>query len=696
MTLKNATDAELWALRDEITKDYETRDTLWDNRRQIRYRRMGPELEQLPLNPRVQDTALMVYQTELPNQEAHKRTKRLIANSAAYEIILLRSGPGLQTLAQELENGVKALDKWMLRGNPTFEWKLTQHQQGDGLGIIRVDFLPDHGQSLKDFDLDDIMADDEDTEIEGAEDRNKARAAFREAVANSKDHNEGEAFDKVTEDALREEVPPFRLIAVDPLNCYWHEDDDGIAVMLETGEKALNPLLEAFSDYGLRFDKDTGKIFIDKERTEAVGARTYPARDIGSSRFSTTSNVSPSVTYTEVRTRENIFIMIEHPKLQNKRRGRRGKGIVFRFPNPFGPYTTGYELVPGDVTTDDDPAYKYQPVIEGVLSTAQAMNVLMTVRLSASVEEALAPPYVKVDSSQPMLPSDEEKTPEIGQENRAIPTIAGEIKRVETPNADIDAAEERLLGETALYQMAEAQEGGAASEDSGHKLAIQVAQADIQLVPYQNARKHALEMIMKGIIYAIRKHGLPVYIPALPDKARKGNKVRAADPAKITPEMADLPFDVLVSLGAETPVTKYAKWQALAQRMEQGTASYQTVVEQSDVEDPEEEIARVMEGKMLIQVMEQLTPILVELAVAQGKRRIEDLVNPDPEELPPEGVQGELGLGIDPATGLAGSRGSGEPQDQVRLPGVNMEVVQGTSEGGPRVGEATEVLPSGQ
>ncbi|KKN40287.1 hypothetical protein LCGC14_0734970 [marine sediment metagenome] len=694
MTLKNASDAELWKLRDEIKKDFITRDTLWDNRREIRYRRMGPALEALPLNSRVKDTALMVYQTEMPNQEAHKRTKRLIANKPQYEVILLRSGGGLQTLAQELENGVKALGKWMSRGNPTFDWKLTQHQQGDGLGIIRVDFLPDHGQSLKDFDLDDIIAGDEDESIEGAAERNKARAAFR--TARTKTENDGDAFKVVTDDALRAEFPPFRLIAVDPLNCYWHEDDDGIAVMVETGEKALNPLLEAFSDYGLRFDKDTGKIFIDEETTEAVGSRTYPALDTGSSRFSTTSNVSASVSYTEVRTRDNIFIMIEHPKLRKGSRRRGGRGVVFSFPNPFGPYTTGYALVPGDVTTDDDPAYKYQPVIEGVLSTAQALNVLMTARLSASIEEALAPAYVKVSSDQPMLPPDEEKTPEIGQENRAIPTIAGEIKRVETPNADIDKAEARLLSETELYQMAEAQEGGASSETSGHRLAIQVAQADIQMVPYQNVRARALEAIMKGIIYAIRKHGLPVYIPALPDGGRKGDKVRVAEPAKITPEMGDLPFDILVSLGAETPITKYAKWQALAQRMEQGTASYQTVVEQSDVEDPEEEIARVMEGRVLIQTMEQLTPMLVELALAAGKRRIDEMVNPEPESAPGAGDQLPLDLGIDPATGLAGGGGApGQPQDQVRLPGLNMPVVQGTSDFGPRSPEGVEVLPRG-
>ena len=577
----------------------------------------------------------------------------------------------------------------MNRGKPTFDWKLVEHQQGDGLGIAKVEFLPTHGISLKDFDLDDITSDDEEADIEGAEDRNKARASFRTERAKRTDGSEEAAFKTVTEDALKAELPPMRLIAVDPLNCYWWEDDDGVALMVETGEKALNPLLEAFRGYGLKFDSSSGKVFIEKETTEAVGARTYPPPDSDAGPH-VGDALSTRVSYTEIRTREHIVIMIEHPKLKRGARGRKGdKGVIFHFDNPFGPYTTGYALVPGDVTTEDSPENKYQPVIEGILSTAQALNVLMTARLSASLEEALAPPYIKVSPDQPMLPSDEEKTPEVGQENRAIPTIPGEIKRVETPNADLDKAEGRLLAETAEYQMQEAQEGGAPSEASGHRLAIQVAQADIQMVPYQNVRKEALAELMKGIVYAVRKHGLPIFIPAMPDGARRGSeKIRVVEPAAIRPEMADLPFDLIITLGAETPVTKYAKWQALAQRMEQGTASYQTVVEQSDTEDPDEEIARVFEGKLLIATMEQLIPALAELAQAYGKQQIQVALgaNEAVEQAPPQ----QLPLGIDPSTGLAQGGGGGADLAQ-RVPGVGMPVVQTTNEDGPRVPEGIEV-----
>lgn len=685
MTLANASDQELWKLRDELMRGFQSRDQIWKDRRKIRYRQMGQELEALPLNPQVTDRALMVYQTELPNQEVHKRTKRLIANKPRWEVVLLKPGADFQSQGQDLENGIKALYNWMNRGKPTTEWKLVEHQQGDGLGIIKVDFIPGHGITLGAFDIDDLTADDEDESIEGASDRNTARSAFRDAM--KKHSNEGKAFDEVTNDVLRAEFPPFRITAVDPLNCYWYEDDDGVAVMLETGQKALNPLLEAFSDYGLKFDKDTGKVFIVEESAEAVGTHT-------SLHDSSGADISQRVTYTEVRTRETIYVMIEHPKLsKNAPRSAKGdsnKGVVFKFPNPFGPRTVGYALVPGDVTTDDDPANKYQPVIEGVLSTAQALNVLMTARLSASLEEALAAPYLRVTPEQEgLLPPNEEKAPSIDQANRNIPTVPGEIKRVESPRADIDRAEGRLIDETLLYKMAEAQQGEATSDTSGHRLAIQVAQADIQQVPYQNARKQALEEIMKGIVYAVRKHGLPVYIPTLPETARRDDKLRVADMAVITPEMADLPFELIVTLGAETPVTKYAKWAALRDRMEAGTAGYQTVVEQSDTEDPDEEIARVFEGKMLIATMEQLIPTLAELAVAYGAERVKErLTGGEPTQ--PEGDQ--LALGLPPESGLvAGGGGGTEADDLARVSGVNMPIAPSTSDFGPPVMEGVEV-----
>lgn len=660
-------ESDIWKLKEELFKDFGGFQKKINDRRKIRYRRMDAELRKLPLNPRISNTALMVYQSELPNQDAHRRTKRLIANKPKFEVVLMDSDPDAQALGQMLEDGFKALYKWMQRGKTPSDYGCVQHQQGDGIGLLKIDFLPGHGVSLADYDLDELLNGDSDTPA-----RKKFLAALKE------NQNPDEAYSKITDDALSAERPPFRMSAPDPVTCAWFEDEDGVAVIGEAGKKSLNPLVSAFKDvgYSLSLNKDQGRLVVTEDDSDAVSAATTP--DSGTY----SKDVSQEVDYCEIRTRKKIYILLEHPAF-SKVKGKKPteRGVMIDFDNPFGPYTTGYALVPGDVTTESDPAEKYQPPILGLLASAQIENTLMTAQVSASLEEALSPAYIKVIDETKQPATDESKAPDV-TENREIPVVAGEIKRVETPKSALPEVERRILAEQGEYKFQEALVGEATSDTSGHRLAIQVAQADIQSVPYQNARAEAIAELMKGILYAVRSHGLPVFIPTLPDSRRKGKNLQVSRPAMLLPEMADLNFELIVTLGADTPVTKFAKWQALAQREAQGTASYMTVVEQSDVEDPEEEIARVFEGKVLKATMEQVLPAVVQAVVQMGLQKIAAVAQ-----------QGNPPMGVSPETGEAGGGGgfrAGQPSapDNVRLPGVGMSPAgPSTDDFGPPVPE---------
>jgi len=690
MPFNTATAQDVWKLRDELKKYFRTRDRKWGNRRDLRYRRMEKELRSLPLNPELGNTALMIHQSEEPNQEVHKRVKRLVANRPRFEVVLLDSDPKLQSIAQDLENGIKALYKWMNRGKPTFDWLVTEFQQGDGLGIGAEDFLPDHGAALVDYDPDSLEADDEEGDDDGVRQRNKARAYFRESKDSyvKKGRPEAEAdrraYADVTDRALRSERPPFRLRAVDPLACYWWEDGDGISIIAESGKKSLNPLLEALSSYGVK--EVEGRLVVTGDGSDAVSSRTAPTAGLSG------KDLSAEVEYTEIRTRNEIVILIEHPNIQAMTSRERGKvedkGIVLRFPNPFGPYTTGYTLVPGDITTETDPADMYQPPTLGILNSTQAINVLATARLSSAVAKALTPTYVEITGSESAPPpGDEDKTPEA--QAREIPVIPGKVRRVETPDVDLDKAEARFLGEVQPHRFQDVQLGDAQSEASGHRLAIQVAQADIQMVPYQNNRADAIAELMKGIIFAVKKHGLPIYVPTIPDKSRKGSKVRVSEPAKITPEMADLPFELIVTLGSETPVSKYAKWKAMEEREAAGTVGYLTVIEESDVEDPMDEVARVVEGKVFKAAVEQLVPVMVQQVFEAAMARFQQAITPPAPEAALPGAE----MGIDPATGLASGGGGGiGAEDLTRLPGVNQPIAPSTGEYGPPVVEGDGTL----
>ena len=303
------------------------------------------------------------------------------------------------------------------------------------------------------------------------------------------------------------------------------------------------------------------------------------------------------------------------------------------------------------------------------------MNVLGTAQLSAALESALTPPYVKVTPEQQLSPTDEDKT--IIEGGGEIPVIPGELKRMEAPAVQLEKIADRITQAEVPYRFQDALSGGAMGDVSGHRLAIQVAQADIQMVPYQNARQAAIKELMMGALYAVRQHGLTVFIPTLPNSVESGGKIRTATQAKLTPEMADLNFELIITLGSETPVTKYAKWEALKNREEAGTIGYQTVIEQSDVENPEDEIKRVFEGKMLKAVMEQTIPDLATEIATAVRRRLQEFLNPPEEESMQEPMQEQLPMQIPPETGLQGG-GGGPPTMQPRLPGVSMPVTPTT------------------
>ncbi len=695
-------DNEVWALADTIWEPFGDRNTRYAMRRKVRYRQMGQELSQLPLNPRVKDTALMVYQSEVPNQEAHQRVKRLVANPVRFEVIVFDDTPEAQRRGQDLENGLKGLYKWSTRNRGTsWDVKGVQFQQGDGLGILKITWVPGHGDVLGLYDEDDLLMDEEEVDKEGISDmeklaregRNASRAELQ-AAADKLKHDDPDkmkkAFDTITDNALKREAPPIKFAAADPMACAWWADDDGVEIMVERGTRTLNPLLDALKGAGLTLSEDGSRLSVTKTGDSVVSGDTVPGDTVGSSstgrsnsglvsNFNYAAN-NQQVAYVELRTRTEIVIMLEHPKLKDKadKAQSGGRGVVLRFDNPFGPYTTGYALMPADETTESNPADQYQPPILAALNGAQPQNVLMTARLSASLEEALSPEYVKVGPEVPLSPTDEDKTVEV-DEGREVPVIPGEIKRVPGPNTDMKEIDLRIAQDAAIGAFNDELQGAAASEATGHRLAIQVAQADLQMVPYQNARAKAIQELMMGAMYAVRRHGLVIFIPVIPEGARKGSERRAGEYARITPEMANMSFELVVTLGAETPVSKYAKWSALRDREEAGTIGYQTVMEQSDVENPEAEIQRVFEGKMLKATMDQAIPLLTQMLM----EHIQQLINPQPDQ----NIQAQQDAASQFASGEGGVENGGGDQgnnELLRLRGVGMDEVINAPDGTPQ------------
>jgi hypothetical protein len=670
-----------------VMKGYEKRDRKWKARRRIRYRDMDQELRSLPLSTRAGgNTALMIYQTEEPNQEVHRRVKRLVANKERVDVIVYDSDSETKQLAQDIKDSMKALLKWMNRGKIPASRRIVEYQQGDGLGVARLDFLADFAdEELMYFDA-DVLAEEP---IEGEHRKQMAaRMSYRTeierltAVDPDDTEVEAKAYEAATDKARRKCDPPFRLSAVDPLTFYFTMDGDNIDVAIEKGKRKLSALLETMSDNRLRMINGSGdvpRLIVWPENTDAVGSDTIPAND------ELSGDYGDLVDYVEIRTKKEIVVLISHPDLIRQRAVRKSSKteddcVKLVFDNPFGPYSTGYVLVPGDITGSHDPADMFQPSILGTLNVAQAINVLTTIRLSAAIDTALASKHIESkedtpDAPPPLTQGETDKTPTV-KDGKEIAVIPGKLMRAPNANVDLDKGEQTFHAIEASYRFNEVLAGDAQSSDSGHKLAIQVSQADTQLVPYQNARAEATAEILMCCLYAAHKLNKTIYVRETPDRdSLLMNKVDSVMPVRaITPEMFDMDFNLIVTIGSETPVTKFAKWSALESRYKAGTLSFETLMEQSDVENVADETARIFEGQTLVAVMQQAIPVIVQL-IAQ--RAIAKLTGPPPGQ---QGQVIEQG-GNENGGGMAGAEASTPIAGVGRLPGV------GLSPGGPTTGD---------
>src|SRR3989304_1691197 len=111
--LGDLTVVELEKMVKGASKPFEPRNTLYENRRKVRFRQMEKELKALPLSNRAgANQALLVFQTEEPNQEVHRRVKRLVANKPRIECIIYDSDEEGKLASQEVKDALKALWKW--------------------------------------------------------------------------------------------------------------------------------------------------------------------------------------------------------------------------------------------------------------------------------------------------------------------------------------------------------------------------------------------------------------------------------------------------------------------------------------------------------------------------------------------------------------------------------------------------------
>ncbi len=613
-------------LRDRMKSANEQTVSRINEWRSVRDRQMDDVLNSVKAILPERSAALFIpVQSQEPDDEIQARKHVLASNEAEIEVLLRAKNPRYIRLAQDFQDALEALNEALF----PIELQLDECDGflGDGRTIIALDYMGVGPELAKYGDRASLqaaaeayavrgggIADPEEAGEDAAEE--KAETPAQESAEESAepadyadeddspeatyarayvdagmDHEK--AYAAVTAEAMTLDGLRYRLRVLDTTTFADFQDIDGISTGMEDGEIDIHPALDALEQYGV--EKRGTQLVLTRDGTptddSAVGTDIAPLAAQG---VLTITEGASRVRYTQIRTREQIVIIVDLPGNAT----RDGEGIFITQDTPLDDHT-GYFEIEGD-TKLRAADRRCQPVALGLFETHQRGNMLKSAALAMSIEEATRDVYqpTAVAGAQPVDPTQELKAQPVvnGQVAPEVPALA----RVETTGIEIDKLIEMLDQETNRYRMHEFFAGSGDSGETGIHLARLQTAYQLRLQPYQTKRARARKEVLQAVVKAGLKSGLSIYIPFLPKESRGVDEgIRVAEPRIITPEMAQLPADMRVVIGAESEETKYAAMQMSQTATGFGTWSMTQHMLNCGVKDPHAMEAQILEDNIV-------------------------------------------------------------------------------------------------
>lgn len=521
----------------------------------------------------------------------------------------------------------------------------------DGYTIVALD-VKASGKALAGYDDHNALKATADDDYEDDDDTPPARYARNYKGAKGTDTERHEAAYKTsTDNAVMEDGIPCSPRVIDPLLFGGFQVDGDpyrFAVGMEYGQKQLNPLLAALSGFGLVKGED-GKLWIEsgayksgKRKGEKKRSRSASYEALGADWIAETSTDHSQqdeyVEYTQVRTCEETVILIEDPPSYKGDRKGDG-GIVIRVPNPFGGEVTGYYLIPGDsLLRSGSLEDKYLPPLRHMMNMDQHFSVLLSSYEAMALSEATRSPYLSVDADTP-LPGGADSTQETKskqpEDGGDIPTIPGELKRVEGYGQDIASL---LQLQRELLKEAEPTDiwgGTGSSSETGIAIARRETALLVELNPYQNNRAAVCKLIHQDVDRYVVASGQPIRIAYLPEEAAKGTKPEVRE---ITPKTAKLPMDMDYIIGSDTPESKYAAEQMSLARVKDRVYGMTQHRETIGLKDPGEAERQMYIDDIVTEGMAMVRQAAAQLFGEAGKAQLGAAFGiPVPPDVVPQG-----------------------------------------------------------
>jgi hypothetical protein len=356
------------------------------------------------------------------------------------------------------------------------------------------------------------------------------------------------------------------------------------------------------------------------------------------------------VTWTRVATRERVCILVEHVEESTED----DPGAVLEFDNPMAQASeSGYFIVGGDRKVRGTFEQRYQPPILGALVEAQNIAYVRSALLSQALAEAARTPYQADDGSAmvPPLDSTQEQKSKTVKDGTTPPMLRGQILRVPDTGLNLVQLDDLLDKRMERYRSREFFSGTGSSSETGIHLARTQTAFLTHMVPYQVMRASARKRILQALLKVWAAGKETVYIPFLPGEGRGASKeIRVVKPREITPEMAKMPVDLRITIGAESPETKYAREQAVRENVNFGLYGMTTGRETIGVKNPTEEVRKMAIDNLVFNALgtKDGPGWAVQYLSARIKQRTEEYLN---ASMPPAlTTQATTPAGVAPAS----------------------------------------------
>lgn len=653
-TAATYTPEQIRKLRDRLKTEKEllrswrrTRDRREDERLNAFARFLGPAFKD----------AFTPYQSPEPDQEIQRRKHILVSNPMELEVIARSRKDAAK--AQQLENALEAIADALF--TPKVNADECDAILGDGAAILMLERR--EGKALAPYANRTALARavDPDYQDEGAaedaadlaEPEETAIAAYSEAYRKHGDH--AKAYDEVTQQAQAEEglLWCVKVIDREVFDGFEHEDGQTFRIAMIDGKVPLNPLLKTLEGYGVR--REGNRFVLTEDRKPAgqpaLGSILQPADE-----HDLDLDAGQLVRCTRIIRPDKVCIYVEDLDVEESGSTRPDSGVVVEFDNPLAGVGTGVYIVPGDSRTRGGTLEeRYKPAVLGMLVEADILNLVNTAWLTMLFEEASRPPYQQVAENQGLPPpadATRETKAQRVQDGRTPALVRGELRRAETLGVNIGEVRSLLEQQIGRYRSDDFFAGsGSAGEAGIHLARIQTAFLT-QMAPIQERRAETRRRILMDLMQAVAITGEPIYCHATPRDRRPADAggVRIEEARALTPELAKLPVDVRVTIGADSPETKYAREQAVRANVEFGLYGMTTGMELLGVKDPDAERKRMAVDAMVFDALG--TPKAPGWAIQYARDRIQRRIDAylDAQFPPPEPPGPTVPAGAPPGT----------------------------------------------